>query len=134
MPLRVLIADDNCVFLKELRRLLRKSNFLLVGEASDGVEALRLARKFRPDVAVLDLSMPLLNGLDAVRMISEVSPGTRTILLTVHREAPYVQEALKAGAGGYVVKSRAPEELAAAIRTVAQGATYVSREIDPVIA
>ena len=126
MPLRVLLADDHLLFRQGLRALLEREALHVVGEADNGHEAVRLARELRPDVAVLDLAMPLLNGLDAAREIHQASPRTRTILLTMHTEDPYVGKALQAGIKGYVLKTQASADLIQAIREVHRGAIYLS--------
>ncbi|HKZ85781.1 MAG TPA: response regulator transcription factor [Anaerolineae bacterium] len=129
MPVRVLLADDHPIVRQGLKTLLEREGFELVGEASNGHEAVRLAQDFLPHVAVLDLAMPLLNGLDAAREILHTAPGTQTILLTVHTEDHYVLEALRAGIRGYVVKTQAATDLVQAIQAVSQGAIYLSPSV-----
>ena len=97
MPIRLILADDHLIVRDGLRSLLERDGLEVVGEASDGYEAVRLAERLHPDVAVLDVSMPLLNGLDTARQFRLVSPGTKVILLTVHEEAQYVLESLQIG-------------------------------------
>ena len=126
MPCRVLLADDHEIVRQGVRALLEEAGHDVVGEAADGREACELARKLRPNVAVLDLAMPLLNGMDAAGEIRRVSPGTITILLTMHTERPYVLQALRAGAKGYVLKTQAADDLIRAIREVRGGAVYLS--------
>jgi DNA-binding NarL/FixJ family response regulator len=126
MRIRVLLADDHMMVRQGIRALLEKEGFDVVAEAMDGREAVRLAEKLEPDVAVLDIAMPLLNGIDAAREIRRVSPRTKTTLLTVHEENQYVVEALRAGVTGYVVKTKAAEDLVKAIREVSLGAVYMS--------
>ena len=126
MPCRVLLADDHQIVRQGLRALLEKAGHSVVGEAADGREACELAQKLQPNVAVLDLAMPLLNGLDAIGEIRRVSPGTLTILLTMYTDRPYVLRALQAGAKGYVLKSQAADDLVRAIREVWAGAVYLS--------
>jgi two-component system, NarL family, response regulator NreC len=126
MPCRVLLADDHQIVRQGLRALLEKAGHSVVGEAADGREACELARKLQPNIAVLDLAMPLLNGMDAIVEILRVSPGTITILLTMHTERPYVLQALRAGAKGYVLKSQAADDLLRAIEEVGVGAVYLS--------
>jgi len=126
MPLRIILADDHLIVRQGLRSILEREAYTVLGEAGDGREALRLAQELRPDVAVLDLAMPLLNGLDAAREISRVSPQTKTILLTMHTEDPYVMEALRAGVRGYLLKTQAAQDLVQAIREVSRGAMYLS--------
>ena len=98
----------------------------MVAECADGMEAIKLAEKFRPDIVILDFSMPRLNGLDAAKEIRRSSPRSRVILLTVHREEQYVLAAINAGIKGYVLKSEAATALADAIREVTQGNAYLS--------
>ncbi len=126
MAIRVLLADDHQIVREALRALLEAEGLGVVGEAADGREALRLAATARPDVAVLDLSMPLLNGIDAARAIFHDVPGTKVVLLTVHRDDHYVQAALGAGIQGYVLKTQATADLLAAIEDVAAGRIYLS--------
>jgi DNA-binding NarL/FixJ family response regulator len=125
--IRVLLADDHAIVRDGLRALLsREADIQVVAEAGDGREALRLARETRPDVAVLDLSMPLLNGLEAGRQMASWDRGPRPILLTVHAEDRYVLEALRAGVRGYVLKKQAAADLVRAIREVVGGSVYLS--------
>ena len=128
MSLRVILADDQEIVRRGIKLLLEREmpDLLIVGEASDGREAVSLARELRPDVAVLDFAMPVLNGLDAAREIRRHVPLTKTILLTGYAEDRRVMGALRAGINGYVVKTQPPRELAQAIQDVAGGAVYVS--------
>jgi DNA-binding NarL/FixJ family response regulator len=124
--MRVLLAEDHQIVRQGLRGLLEKAGHEVVGEAADGHEALRLARTLCPDIAVLDLSMPRLNGLDAAREIRRLSPEIKTILLTMYTDKGYVLQAMKVGAKGYVLKTEAAEDLIRAIREIARGETYLS--------
>lgn len=133
MPLRILLAEDHLMVRQGLRALLEREGFEVAGEAGDGHQAIRLAQDLRPDVAVLDLAMPLLNGLDAAREILKVSPSTKTILLTVHTEDQYVLEALRARVKGYVLKTQVAEDLVQAIREVLRGSTYLSPGISQAV-
>lgn len=126
MPCRVLLAEDHQIVRQGLRALLEKAGHSVVGEAADGREACELAQKLQPNIAVLDLAMPLLNGLDAIGEIRRVSPNTVTILLTMYTDRPYVLQALQAGAKGYVLKTQAAEDLVRAIDEVSRGAVYIS--------
>lgn len=126
MSLRILLADDHGIFRQGVKALLEREGFTVTGEAADGQVAIQMAAQQTPDVAVLDLAMPVLNGLDAAREIGRTSSRTRIILLTMHTEDPYVSRALKAGIRGYVLKSQAAEDLVQAIREVARGAVYLS--------
>jgi DNA-binding NarL/FixJ family response regulator len=126
MSCRLLLADDHHIVRQALRGLLEAAGHEVIGEASDGHEALKLARTLNPDIAVLDLSMPLLNGVDAAREMRRLSPGIRTILLTMYTDKGYVLQALRAGARGYVLKTQAAEDLISAIREILRGETYLS--------
>jgi DNA-binding NarL/FixJ family response regulator len=129
MPLRLLLADDHAVVRHGLRALLEKEGFQIVGEGCDGHDAVRLASSVRPDIAILDISMPLLNGLDAARELKKISPTVKAILLTRHDEPQYVTEALRAGVKGYVLKSQAATDLVEAIHQVGRGGIYLSPNI-----
>jgi DNA-binding NarL/FixJ family response regulator len=126
MRIRVLLVDDHLMMRQGLRTLLERHGFDVVGEASDGREGIRLARQLQPDIAVVDLVMPLLNGIDAAREIARASRKTKTILLTMHIEDRYVIEALKAGVKGYILKTQAAPDLVVAISEVFKGSTYLS--------
>lgn len=129
MQLHILLADDHPIVRDGLRSILESQGFQVAGEASNGREAVELAMKLRPDVAVLDLSMPLLNGIDAAREIVRISPNTKTILLTMHTERQFILEGLRAGTRGFVMKSHSAQELIHAILEAAQGGTYFSPEV-----
>ncbi len=122
----MLLADDHQMVREGLKMLLERAGFKVVGEASDGQEAVRRVRDLGPDVAVLDLAMPLLNGLDAAREIAQVAPRTRPIVLTVHSEEPYVMKALRVGVKGYVLKTQAAPDLVQAINEVSRDRLYLS--------
>ncbi len=124
--LKILLADDHVMFRESLRALLEREGFDVVGEASDGREAVRAARQLAPNVAVLDLAMPLLNGVDAAKEIHKRAPDTLTILLTMYEDDAYVLGALEAGIHGYVLKAQAAGDLVRAIREVTRGAIYLS--------
>jgi DNA-binding NarL/FixJ family response regulator len=126
MRIRVLLVDDHLMMRQGLRTLLERHGFDVIGEASDGREGIRLARQLQPDIAVVDLVMPLLNGIDAAREIAKASRKTKTILLTMHIEDRYVTEALKAGVKGYILKTQAAPDLVVAISEVFKGSTYLS--------
>ena len=129
MPLRVLLADDHQVVRQGLGALLGREGFTVVGEASDGLDAVRLAHTLCPDVVIMDLAMPLLNGIAATREILRGCPQTRTILLTMYTEDSFVLEALRAGVRGYVTKTQVAEDLLVAIQEVAQGKVYLCPEV-----
>jgi len=127
MPLRVLIADDHRMFREGLKTVLNSSKeFDVVGEASDGQDAVRLARKLQPDLALLDITMPGLNGVDAAREVRRAAPKAKVLMLTMHRDGIYLAEALRAGATGYLLKTQGAGELLEALREVAHGEVYLS--------
>jgi len=126
VPVRILLVDDHQLVREGLRALLERENFQVVGEAADGHHAIQQAQALRPDIAVVDLSMPQLNGLDAAREMSRAAPGIKVVALTVHTEDPYVISALRAGIKGYVLKNQASADLVQAIREVSRGMTYLS--------
>jgi two-component system, NarL family, response regulator NreC len=129
MPIRILLAEDHVMVRQGLRVLLERAGMIVIGEASDGQEALRLAHEYTPDVAVLDIAMPSLNGLETARRLRETLPQTKIVLLTMHTEEPYVLEALQAGAVGYVLKTQAAGDIVQAIRDALQGAVYLSSRV-----
>lgn len=125
--IRVLIADDHTIVREGLKRILADdSEVELVGEAADGVEATDKARELKPDVVVLDISMPKRSGIDALSDIRRVAEGTRVLILSMHPEDQYAIRCLRDGADGYLTKESAPELLVQAIRKVHQGGKYVS--------
>jgi DNA-binding NarL/FixJ family response regulator len=127
----VVLADDHPVVLAGVRALLLNATELaLVGEATTGPEALKLIREHRPDIAVVDVSMPELSGVDLARRAAEQCPEVKLLVLTVHEDRAYVQPLLQAGVRGYLLKRSAAEELIRAIRAVADGGMY----LDPAIA
>src|SRR5438093_11808499 len=126
MQTQLILADDHLLVRQGVRSLLERRGMEVVGEASDGHEAIGLAQKLQPDVAILDVSMPLLNGLDTARQVNQVSPRTKLILLTMHDEPQYILEALQVGIQGYVLKRQSAADLTAAIREVLGGAIYLS--------
>ena len=126
MRCRIILADDHQLFRQGLRSLLEKAGHEVVGEAADGRAAVALVQSLRPDIAVVDLSMPLLNGLDAAQEIKRIAPSTKTILLTMYTDKEYVLRALDAGARGYVLKTQAAEDLVRAVREIFSGEVYLS--------
>lgn len=126
MPTQVLLADDHAVVRSGLKTLLLDEGFEIAAEAANGLEAVELATRLNPDVAVIDIAMPLLNGIDAARQIHGASPRTKVILLTMHKEEQYALEALRAGVRGYVVKTQATADLVQAIKATLQGEVYLS--------
>ena len=129
MATRLLLADDHSLVRQGLRAFLERQGFQVVSEASDGQETIRSVEKTQPDVAIVDISMPVLNGIDAARELKKSSPKTKVILLTQHDEDQYVTEALRAGVKGYVLKSQAADDLVHAIQEVCRGSVYLSPSI-----
>jgi DNA-binding NarL/FixJ family response regulator len=123
--IRVLLADDHAMFVQALQALL-KNSFDLVGTVYDGRALLKSVQELRPDVVVTDLSMPMLNGLDAIRQIKSISNDTRIIMLTMHAEPQLAVEAFRAGAVGYLLKTSSGEELVTAIREAHNGRVYLT--------
>jgi DNA-binding NarL/FixJ family response regulator len=133
MAVRVLLADDHEIVRQGLRVLLEREGFQVVGEASNGHEALKLCDANHPEVAILDVSMPLLNGVDAAREIIKSNPRTRVVLLTMHTEDHLILESLRAGVTGYVLKTRAAGELVQALRAVCRGEMFLTQSISRTI-
>src|SRR5712692_5883692 len=111
MPICIVLADDHALVRQGLKSLIEREGHRVVGEASEGNQALSQVRSLRPDIAILDISMPLLNGLSAAREIKKLFPKTKTILLTQHDEDQYISEALEAGVNGYVLKNQVASDL-----------------------
>jgi two-component system response regulator NreC len=126
MATRVLLAEDHLIVREGLKAVLEREGFQVVGEASDGQDAIRLAAQHHPDVIVLDIAMPLFNGLEAARELTASSPKAKVIALTKHDEDQYVIAALRAGVRGYVLKTQAATELVQAIKLVCRGEIYLS--------
>lgn len=126
MPIRIVLADDHVLVRQGLKSLLEREGFQIVAEATDGQEALGAVESLQPDIAVMDISMPTLNGLNAAREMGRFAPKTKIILLTQHDESLYIREALDAGVKGYVLKSQVANDLLLAIRQVSRGQVYLS--------
>jgi DNA-binding NarL/FixJ family response regulator len=124
---RILLADDHAVMRRGLKLLLeQQADFVVIGEAGDGHEALVLAESLQPDVAVLDITMPHLNGIEAARQIRAKFPRTAVVILSMHADETYVLRALKAGARGYLLKESPESDFLKAIRTVTEGKAFFS--------
>jgi len=123
----IVLADDHHIVRQGLRVLLEgQPDFQLVGEAGDGLEAVQLTERLKPDVLIIDLMMPSLNGLEATRQVSQRSPHTRVVILSMHANEAYVLEALRNGAAGYVLKDSSAADLVHAVREVVAGRRYLS--------
>jgi len=125
--IRIILADDHAVMRRGLRLVLeQQEDFEVVGEASDGREAVNLAETVKPDIAVLDITMPNLNGIEAAHQIGARQPGVSTIVLSMHADESFVLRALKAGARGYLLKESAESDLINAVRLVSEGKSFFS--------
>jgi DNA-binding NarL/FixJ family response regulator len=131
MPqIRILLADDHAVVRDGLRALLdRQSDLAVIAEASDGRECVQLAEELSPDVVIMDVAMPKMNGIEATRRILGSRPSTAIVMLSMHQDESYVLQSLKAGAKGYLLKDSPREDVLEAIRTVAAGRSFLSRQV-----
>lgn len=128
--IKVLICDDHALFREGVKTILARSNGIeVVGEAADGSRAIELARKLAPDVILMDISMPVLRGLDAVRRIRKRSPGAKVLMLTIYEDEDVVARCLEAGAWGYLVKDAPPSQLVYAIEAAAHDQQYMSPKV-----
>jgi DNA-binding NarL/FixJ family response regulator len=135
MGVKILLADDHKVMRDGLRSLIEKQPEMeVVAEAENGRSAVRLTRKFRPDVIVMDIHMPDVNGIEATRRIVDEFPGTKVVAFSMHSDRQFVVGAIKAGVSGYLLKDCAFEELAYAIRTVAGSRKYLSSKAKDTVA
>jgi two-component system response regulator NreC len=131
---RILIAEDHTIMREGLRALLNSDpEFEVVGEAEDGLEAVKAVQRLKPDLVIMDLSMPKMNGVGAIREIKRASPQTKIVVLTVHRNEEYILASFQAGSDGYVLKYASHEELVSAIRTVSKGQPYLSPAVSAVV-
>ena len=129
-PITVLLAEDNVSFRKSVKALIEADgDFEVVGEAKDGREAVGLALGLLPKVVIMDIAMPFLNGLKATQQITARSSATRVLILSAHPDPEYIEQALKCGASGYLIKQSAPDDLIQAIRRVQEGKTFFSASI-----
>lgn len=126
MAIRILLADDHVLVRQGLKSLLEREKFQVIAEASDGQEVIRSAEALHPDIAVIDISMPTLNGIEAARELARSCPKTKVILLTQHEEEQYIYEALEAKVKGYVLKNQVASDLVNALQQVSKGGVYLS--------
>jgi two-component system response regulator NreC len=132
--IRILLADDHTIIRSGLRLLLEQQpDFKVIAEASDGREAVELVSKLKPEVAVLDIGMPQLNGIEATRQIASQEPETKVVILSMHSDEGYVLRALKAGARAYILKNSAEADLIRAVQTVADGKSFFSPVISKML-
>ena len=129
-PIKVLIADDHAIVREGIRRLLASQDDMeIVGEAGDGSMALRQAKSLKPDVVLLDIAMPELNGLETIRLLKEAVPESKIVILSMHAKESYVHQALSAGACGYVLKASSSMDILNAVRAAHQDEYYLSSKI-----
>lgn len=134
MVIRTLLADDHTVLRKGLKSLLdQQQDIEVVGEAEDGLEVVKLAKKLEPDIVILDIGMPTMNGIQATQHIVAEVPNTRVLALSMHSDHQFVVKMLQAGASGYLLKDCAFEELIAAVRTITDGKFYLSKDVTGVV-
>jgi two-component system, NarL family, response regulator NreC len=134
MIARVLLAEDLTLLRSGVRALLENSGQVqIVGEAADGREALKMAQKLNPDLVLMDVAMPEMNGIEAARQIRKALPQVRVMMLSMHADRQYIFESLRAGASGYVLKNAALAELLSAIHTVATGGTFLSESLSGLV-
>jgi len=127
--IRLLLADDHRMLRESLRRAMEEHGFEVVGEAADGEEAVRLAEKLRPDVVLMDVTMPVLDGVGATRRVRDQVPGTQVVILTMHADREVLVDAIRAGASGYLVKDCSTEDVVDTVRKAASGETALSPEL-----
>ncbi|HAD80930.1 MAG: DNA-binding response regulator [Candidatus Edwardsbacteria bacterium RIFOXYD12_FULL_50_11] len=134
MTLKIIIADDHKIVREGLKTLLEKqSGIKVVAETSDGLAVVKLAQEHLPDLVIMDITMPGLNGIGATRRVKEICPAAKIMILSMHADRRYVMEALKAGAMGYLLKDSAFEELIQAIKSIVKGKIYLSSDITDVL-
>ena len=132
--IRILLADDHGIVRQGFRMILAaQPDMEILGEASNGREAVELAEKLQPDVVVMDVAMPELNGIEATRRLATSAPHTRVLALSMHKDSVYVREILKAGARGYLLKDAFDRDLVAAVRSVARGEGYLSPAVSDAV-
>jgi len=132
--IRILLADDHALVRQGFRMILAaEPDMLIVGEAANGRDAVELAERLQPDLVVMDVAMPELNGIEATRRLGESSPRTRVLALSMHKDSVYVREILRAGARGYLLKDAFDSDLVAAVRAVARGEGYLSPAVSDAV-
>ena len=129
-PTTIVLADDHQIVREGIRRLIEtRSDFEVIGEVGNGEDAVRMITERRPDIALMDINMPKVSGIEATRRLERQGIGTRVLVLSMHEDRSYVEEVLRAGAAGYIVKNSSPEDLLSAIDAVREGRSYLSDSI-----
>ena len=128
-PIRILIVDDHDVVRYALRTMLQHEEVIIVGEAGDGYDAIRLVQQFRPDVILMDITMPRMNGIEAIKRILKCCAATKILVISMHTTIEHVSRALEAGAKGYILKTKCRHEMLRAVCAVHAGETYLSPEL-----
>src|SRR5581483_9815778 len=132
--IRILLADDHAVVRQGFKMILgAQPDMEIIGEAGNGHEAIELSEKLRPDVVVMDVAMPELNGIEATRRVTASAPHARVIALSMHKDSVYVREVLRAGARGYLLKDSGSDDLVSAVRAVARGEGYLSPAVSDAV-
>ena len=127
MPYRIILADDHVILRQGLKKIIEgRPDMEVVGEAGDGLELLRLVKQLSPQLVILDISMPNLRGIEAIREIKAVYPEAKTLILTMHKDSDYLYQGISAGADGYLLKEEADTELFSAIESIRRGGNYIS--------
>lgn len=133
-PIRILLADDHAVVRQGFRAILaQQSDMVIVGEAGNGREVMTLAEQTTPDLIVMDVAMPELNGIEATRRLTSLLPHVKILALSMHKDSIYVREMLKAGAKGYLLKDSGEHDLLEAVRALARGGEYISPSVQPAL-
>lgn len=131
---RILLADDHAVVRQGFRRILEQEpGFEVIGEAGQGREAVRLAAELKPDLVIMDIAMPELNGVEATRQIMEQAPEAKVLILSMHKDAVYVRESLRVGAKGYLLKDGIDQDLLNAVRSIARGEAFLSPAVSKMV-
>jgi DNA-binding NarL/FixJ family response regulator len=131
--LRIVLADDHAIVRQAIKSMLEREGVFVVGEASDGLQAVTQCREHRPEIAVLDLSMPMLNGIEAAREIIKTCPNAKVVILTEQTHDRYIAECLKLGVKGYVLKADTGSDLVRALLAISRGETLVSPSLSPAV-
>lgn len=132
--IKIVLADDHMVVRSGIKNLLEEeSNIKVIGEASNGEEALKVVQELKPDLLIIDIRMPVMTGLEATQRLSEISPGTRSLILSMHDDEEYILKSIESGASGYLLKDTSKPEFVKAIKVIYEGGKYFSGDISKVL-